>query len=172
MHNRNYEARKLEYERRKKARKEILEARKAVYEQRKVVSRIGAVRGISISPIGRRVVGRRVATRIMPHEVLKPELEERPPLVDVIDENSYLRIAVQLSDIAIPHDITVDEITEISFKHGVLEIRLRKRKEKLTKEEKEELAKEGGEEITAEINKKVLLMLRKRKKEEKEKFMI
>jgi hypothetical protein len=166
------EARKLEYERRKKAHEEALEARKAVYEKRKQTAIGIGIRGIGISPTTKRALVRYRAVAPEKVEVIKPEVEERPHLVDVIDENEHLRIALQLSDISLPHDITIDEITDVSFKHGVLEIRLRKRKRKLTEKEEEELEKVEKEEFTAEIKKKVLLMLKKRKEAEKEKFMI
>ncbi|MEW6069066.1 MAG: hypothetical protein AB1485_00450 [Candidatus Thermoplasmatota archaeon] len=171
MSNKKYELRKAIYEKEKLAHEKVLEAKRELYERRKAIARVGiGIRGITISPRVR-YAPRLVAGKIIP-EVIKPEVEEKPPLVDVIDENEHLRIDIQLSDISLPRSITVDEITDLSFRHGVLEIRLRKRKEKLTKEEKEKIAEVEKGEITAEVKKKVLLMLKKRKKEEIEKFMI
>lgn len=166
------QARKEEYERKKKAHELALEARKAIGGERRQRAGVGiGIRGIGISPPTKRAQIRYRTTAPEKFEVIKPEVEEKPPLVDVIDENEHLRIALQLSDISLPHDITIDEITDVSFRHGVLEIRLRKSKRKVTEKEEEALAK-AEEEITAEIKKKVLVMLKKRKEAEKEKFMI
>ncbi|MEW5759832.1 MAG: hypothetical protein AB1779_03590 [Candidatus Thermoplasmatota archaeon] len=160
--------RKFRYELRKRAHEEAMKAKKAEYEKKGLRVGIG-IRGIGISPTTARALTRYRLASTDKLEVLKSEIEEKPPLVDVVEEPEHLRITLQLSDISLPHDITIDEITDVSFKHGILEIRLKKREEKLSEEEKLSLA-ETEEEITAEIKKKVLVMLKKRKAE-KEKFI-
>jgi len=171
---RRLEARKKGYERRRQAKQVRLDARRAQYETRKRAD-IGF--GVGVSSIRKRAPQKSQKWVVKPYretsEVLKPELEEKHPLLDVIDENQHLRIDIQLSNVSLPKDITIDEITDISFRHGVLEIRLRKRKKKLIKKEEKEITK-AEEEITAKIKKKVLLLLKKRKIEEeaKEKFIL
>ncbi|MDI6917692.1 MAG: hypothetical protein QMC80_07855 [Thermoplasmatales archaeon] len=169
---RRLEARKKAYEQRRQAKQAKLDARREQYEAGGHVIGFGV--GVSSIRKGGKIqkwVYKPVRER---KTVIKPEIEEKKPLVDVFDEDGYLRISMQLSDISLPRDITIDEITDISFRHGVLEIRLRKRKKKLAEKEEKVLAKSEEEEITAEIKKKVLLLLKKRKIEEeaKEKFIL
>ena len=57
-------------------------------------------------------------------------------MVDVVDEGDHLRIDVEFKNIPWPEDI-IGELEKVSFKHGVLELWLKKReREKLTSEYK------------------------------------
>lgn len=154
---RRLEARKKEYERRKQAKQTSLDARSARYEAGKHAD-IGF--GVGVSSIRKRGNQKWVYTPVRERRsIIKPEMEEKTPLVDVFDEDDYLRISLQLSDVSLPEDIAIDQITEVSFKHGVFEIKLRKKREEIPAKEKE--IWEKGEEVTAKVNKKIMLMLRK-----------
>lgn len=157
------QARKALYEKQKQARTARLEARRAQYERRKQARTTSGL-SIGISSVRRGVEPQRWTVRHpsrVSGEVIKPEIEEREPLVDIFNEEDYLRIDIQLSNIYLPEDTAIDEITEISFRHGVLEIKLRKRKEMPSREEKEVLVHSEEERVTAEVKKKIMLMLRK-----------
>lgn len=150
------EARKKEYERQKQAKQAKLDAKRAHYETRKHAD---MSLGVGFSSI--RKSGKWIYTPVRKMgKVINPEMEETTPLVDVFDEGDYLRVDLQLSDVPLPEDIAIDQITEVSFRHGVFEIKLRKKREEIQAKEKE--IWEKGEEVTAKINKEVTLMLKKR----------
>lgn len=93
---------------------------------------------------------------------------DQPPvkesLVDVFDEGKHLRVNVQFKSIPWPEDL-IGELENISFKHGVLELKLKKReREELTKAEKGalEAAEEGK--VTARVKERLMMELKKRKK--------
>ncbi len=155
---RRLEARKKAYERRKQAKQAKLDARRAQYEAEKRAD-IGFGVGVSSIRKGGKTQKWIYTPPMQRKTIIKPEVEEKKPLVDVFDEDDYLRIDVQLSDFPLPEDIAIDQITEVSFRHGVFEIRLRKKKEEIPAKEKE--IWEKGEEVTAEVNKKIMLMLKK-----------
>lgn len=168
---RRLEARKKEYERRKQAKQAELDARSARYEAGKHVD-IGF--GVGVSSIRKREPQKSQKWVYTPvrerRSIIKPEMEEKTSLVDVFDEDEYLRISVQLSDVSLPEDIAIDQITEVSFRHGVFEIKLRKKREEIQAKEKE--IWEKGEEVTARVNKKIMLMLKKRSFREHEPKML
>jgi hypothetical protein len=150
------EARKKEYERQKQAKQARLDAKRAQYETRKHAD-------ISLGVSSIRKGGKTqkwIYTPVMERgKVINPEIEEKTPLVDVFDEGDYLRVGLQLSDVPLLEDIAIDQITEVSFRHGVFEIKLRKRREEILAKEKE--LWEKGVEVTAKVNKEVTLMLKK-----------
>ncbi|MBU2565227.1 MAG: hypothetical protein KJ655_03105 [Candidatus Thermoplasmatota archaeon] len=154
------EARKKAYEQRMQAKQAKLNARRAQYEARKHAD---ISFGVGVSSIRKDETKKWIYKPAPARErgrIIKPEFEEKPlPLVDAFDEDGYLRISVQLLDFHLPEDIAIDQIKEVSFRHGVFEIKLRKKKEEIPAEEKE--IWEKGEEVTAEVNKKVMLMLKK-----------
>ncbi len=170
-----YEAQKILRETHKELLDKRYKARKALYEQQKEahLRLLGDIADFGIASVRRPIGGgertpppkrwvERPTGGMRPHTV-RPELEERPPLVDVIDEGEHLRVDVQFRDIPWPEDI-VGELKEVSFKHGVLELRLRKRERReLTEEEKEALKSGEAEEATSRVREKLLLKLKKQK---------
>ena len=97
-------------------------------------------------------------------KTLKPEpTPPQEPLVDVFDEGEHLRVDVQLKNIPWPED-TIGELGEISFKHGVLELKLKKReREKLTEAEKGTLEAAEVGKVTAAVKEKLMMELKRRK---------
>ena len=166
---RRLEERKRAYEARKRAMVAALEARKARYG-RKRISLLGL-------GVGLPSVRRPIKPPIEPlMRITKPYHEARvetikpgpaplkEPLVDVFDEGKHLRIDVQLKDIPWPED-TIGELGEVSFKHGVLELKLKKReREELTKAEEEALEAAEIGKVTARVKEKLMMKLKKRKK--------
>jgi hypothetical protein len=99
-------------------------------------------------------------------EKIKLPVAEKDTLVDVFDENDYILVTVDLSDIQLPEDfhsnIEIDEITEVSFRNGIFGIRLRKKKhEKLEERKAERKIIPMDKEITATVKKKIMLELKK-----------
>jgi HSP20 family molecular chaperone IbpA len=166
----SYEAKKLLHETRQELLDKRYKARKALYEQQKeahlklgdlVDFGVGSVRrpigGGQRTPPSKRWVERVPSVR--PRTVML-EPEERQPLIDVVDEGEHLRVDVQLRGIPWPEDI-VGELEEVSFKHGVLELRLKKReRSELTKREIEALESAEAEKVTARVKEKLMLKLK------------
>ncbi|MBU2565677.1 MAG: Hsp20/alpha crystallin family protein [Candidatus Thermoplasmatota archaeon] len=98
-------------------------------------------------------------------KTVEPEAEAKEPLVDVFDKNDHVLVVVSLpnikeenlefniednvlkitaktpegkveKDITIPEDSKVSKIEGVSFRHGILEIKLRKKKKKRGEHEK------------------------------------
>lgn len=159
------EARKRAYEERKQIRIAALEAKRARYEEgRKALAELSI--GISSikrgptarkKPVARPERGARV-------ETITPDLApSREPLVDVFDDGKHLRVGVQLSGIPWSEDV-IGELEKVSFKHGVLELKLKKReREELTKAERGalEAAEEGK--VTTRVKEKLMMVLKKRR---------
>lgn len=160
--NKKLEMRKRAYEARKRFRISVLEARRARYEEeRETLTGVG----IGISSIRRRLaVPKMPITR--PYrgarvETVKPDLTlPRESLVDVFDKDNHLLIVAELTGIPLPEDVTIDEISEISFHRGVLEIKLRKRKEELMEKEMKVWKEGEAEKITAKVKQKIQLRLK------------
>lgn len=100
-------------------------------------------------------------------EKIKLPVAEKGTLVDVFDENDYILVTVDLSDIQLPEDfhsnIEIDEITEVSFRNGIFGIKLRKKKHEKLEERKAErkIIPAMEKEITATVKKKIMLELKK-----------
>jgi len=166
-----YEAQKLLRETHQELLDKRYKARKALYEQqREARLKLGDVAEFGVTsvrrPVGgsgqipskKRWVERPPSAR---PQTVRLESEERPPLVDVVDEGDHLRVDLQFKDIPWPKDI-VGELKEVSFKHGVLELRLKKRERKeLTPEEEGALASADVEKVTAKVKEKLMLKLKK-----------
>ena len=167
---RRLEERKKAYEARRRVRVAVLEAKRVQYERERA-SLLGL--GVGISSVGRRPTRPPVEPSVWitrPYrgarvETIKPEpTPSREPLVDVFDEGKCLRVNVQFKSIPWPEDI-IGELGEVSFKHGVLELKLKKRERgELTKAEKGalEAAEEGK--VTAKVKEKLMMELKKRRK--------
>ena len=159
------EARKKAYEVRKQVRVAALEARKAQYENERTslldlgvgVSSVRRRPAVPQKPTARPYRGARV-------ETITPDLTQlREPLIDVFDEGKRLRVDVQFKGVPWPEDI-VGELEKVSFKHGVLELVLKKReREELTEVEKEALEAAEIGKVTARVKEKLMMELRKRR---------
>lgn len=167
-----YEAQKILRETRKELLDKRYKTRKAFYEQQKEARlKLGDVAEFGVASVrrpiggGERKLSRKRWVERPPVEhprTVKPGADERPPLIDVVDEGDHLRVDVQFRDIPWPEDI-VGELDEVSFKHGVLELKLKKRKKKLSAEEARKLESGEGEEITAKVKEKLMLKMKKQK---------
>ena len=149
--------------------KAMLEARKARYERERT-SLLDV--GVGISAVRKRPTKPPVEPSMSitkPYrrawvETIKPgPVPQRESLVDVFDEGKHLRVDVQLKDIPWPED-TIGELGEVSFKHGVLEFKLKKRERKeLTEAEKGALVTAEEGKITAKVKEKLMMELKKRR---------
>jgi hypothetical protein len=155
--------RKELYEDRRRIRAAALEEKKTLYERDRA-----SIIGLGIRSIRRGAVPRKPSTRpyreARVETIIPEQAPSREPLIDVFDEGKHLRVDVQLKDIPWPED-TIGELGEVSFKHGVLELKLKKRElEELTKAEEEalEAAEEGK--ATARVKEKLMMKLKKRRK--------
>ena len=168
-----HEAQKLLRESHQELLNKRYQARKAFYEQQKEARLVvGDVVDFGVTSVRRPIGGERIQpkkrwverpTRGVRPRTVSFEPEERPPLVDVVDEGEHLRVNVQFRDIPWPDDI-VGELEEVSFKHGVLELRLKKRKkQELTLEERGALKSAEEEEVTSKVKEKLMLKLKKQK---------
>jgi HSP20 family molecular chaperone IbpA len=115
--------------------------------------------GIGIRPGTRYERTRYRPPRIEKPRVVEPEAEVREPLVDCFDKGDHILVVASLPNtkeedlkyeivddtlkitaetpegkiekgISIPKDSKVDKIKDVSFKHGILEIKLNKKKER------------------------------------------
>jgi len=167
-----YEAKKLLHETRQELLDKRYKARKESYERQKearlklgdlVDFGVGSVQrpigGGQRTPPPKRWVERAPSTR---PRTVQLEPDERQPLIDVVDEGEHLRVDVQFRDIPWPEDI-VGELEEVSFKHGVLELRLKKReRSELTKKEIGALESAEAEKATARVREKLMLKLKQK----------